>query len=123
MRNDQQAPEDGNRVFKESDGKVFSAGQLDHPHAEFRADQGSYDRPNRAGNQAADQSMPHSTSAAPENAPVTMRAISCGGTFRRGVFGSLSLTSSARASTIRLYRVAGWIRKVNPQPSSCSQPR
>ena len=34
MRNDQEAADNGDSIFKESDGQVISAGRFDHPRAE-----------------------------------------------------------------------------------------
>src|SRR5579864_5363912 len=45
-------------------------------------------------------------SAAPENAPLTMRTANDGGALRLGVLGSLSFTNSAIASRLKMYGVA-----------------
>ena len=62
-------------------------------------------------------------SATPQNPPKTMRAIRPGGAVRAGVFGSLSVVSSRRASSVKILRVAGCARNASLVPAKCNQPR
>src|SRR5947209_18711361 len=59
---------------------------------------------------------------APAKAPMTMRAISPGGAVRLGVFGSLSVVSSTRASTLKT-ATAGTVPIQESRRGSLSQHR
>src|SRR3989442_15861053 len=59
---------------------------------------------------------------APAKAPMMMRAISPGGAVRLGVFGSLSVVSSTRASTVKT-ATAGTVPIQESRRGSLSQPR
>jgi hypothetical protein len=61
--------------------------------------------------------------AAPHSAPITIRAMNCGGALRDPVFGSLSLASSPSAATLKIHGVTAAPRKASGVPWRFSQPR
>jgi len=63
---------------------------------------------------------PARLSAAPQNAPLTIRATNPLGAMRLGVFGSLSTTNSPIASRVRMNGVAGLPRNPKGVPLRCS---
>src|SRR5439155_20890460 len=111
---DQERSADGNRVFEKSDRKVVSADRVDQPGPELISAQGARDAADDARDQPAHRRpTSRADGGAPHTAPVTSRAPKPGGAFRLGVFGSLSATSSASASTLKMYGVAAYPRKAS----------
>ena len=91
---------DGDHVFKKRNRKILAPGRPHQPRPEFIAAQCSRQRAQRAGDQAAHSYPP--VSAAPQNAPETIRNQNGPGALRLGVFGSLSATNSPIAITVRM---------------------
>ena len=60
---------------------------------------------------------------APAKAPVTTRAMNCGGTVRLGVLGRLSLMISPMARRVRMMAVMMELRKARWVPARLIQPR
>ena len=81
------APPDGNRVLDEGSGVVAAECPRERP-AEGVAAQGADDGAGDAREQSAPDRPTRRWIAAPQRAPVAMRAPNCTGTVRRGVEGS-----------------------------------
>ncbi len=105
LANNQKRADHGHHIFEQSRRRIFASMLLPAQTARLLPPSVPATAPSAPPSKPIHKRPLDAPMAAPEREPVTTRKMNAGGILRLGVFGSLSLTISPSAATVKIHGV------------------